>query len=90
VKKIAYPLKKRLLPKKRTKPLGTAPRRYHKVVDFFDKVIAMGTTRNGKSYYFKTLCLGLLGQQPAAFASMRLVAVRNFSGAAEYLKANCP
>jgi hypothetical protein len=50
----------------------------------------MGTTRNGKSYYFKTLCLGLLGQQPAACASMRLAAARNFPGAAEYLKANCP
>jgi O-antigen ligase/tetratricopeptide (TPR) repeat protein len=67
-----------------------ALQRYDKAIEFFDKVIAMGTARDAKSYYFKGLCLGLLGQQPAACASMRLAAARNFPGAAEYLKANCP
>jgi len=67
-----------------------AMQRYDKAIEYFDKVIAMGTARDAKSYYFKGLCLGLLGQQPAACASMRIAASRNFPGAAQYVQANCP
>jgi len=67
-----------------------ALQRYDKAIEYFDKVIAMGTARDAKSYYFKALCLGLLGQKAAACATMQVAASRNFPGASQYLQANCP
>jgi O-antigen ligase len=67
-----------------------ALQRYDKAIEYFDKVIAMGTARDAKSYYFKALCLGLLGQKAAACATMQTAAARNFPGATQYLQANCP
>lgn len=66
-----------------------ALQRYDKAIEFFDKVNAMGTARDAKSYYFKGLCLSLLGQPAAACASMQTAASRNYPGAAQFLQTNC-
>ena len=67
-----------------------ALQRYDKAIEYFDKVIAMGTARDAKSNYFKALCLMLLGQKSAACATMQTAASRNYPGASDFLKANCP
>ena len=66
-----------------------ALRRYDKAIEFFDKVNAMGTARDAKSFYFKGLCLSLLGQPAAACASMQTAASRNYPGATQFIQTNC-
>ena len=67
-----------------------AMQRYDKAIEYFEKVIVMGTARDAKSNYFKALCLALLGQKSAACTAMQTAATRNYPGATDFLKANCP
>lgn len=66
-----------------------AQKDFSKAIEWFDKVIAMGTARDAKSVFFKGLCLLSLGQQQIACQFINAAVSRQYPGAAAIQAEKC-
>ena len=62
---------------------------YVKALEWFDKVLAIGSTVDGKSYYFRGICLIKLSRKTEGCASLQEAVAKKFEGAEEAIKKNC-
>ena len=62
---------------------------YKKAIYYFDKVIAMKITNDGKSEFFKGASLINSGNKEAGCKAMQTAAAKNYPGAADILKQFC-
>jgi O-antigen ligase len=62
--------------------------KYVEAIEWFDKVINMGTARDAKSTFYKGLCLVRIGKIPEGCQWLGRAASQNFPGAAEEMRAS--
>jgi len=62
---------------------------YKKAIYYFDKVIAMNVTKDGKSEFFKGASYVNSGNKEAGCKSLQIAVAKNYPGAADILKQFC-
>ena len=62
---------------------------YEEAMKYFDKVLTLKELRDGKSEFYKALCLANLGNTSEGCRFLHIASAKNFKMADDYIRRNC-